>query len=275
MRKNKFARKTSVLIVFLCLLFGPSILAPTVLHADVQTRAVEYEHNGVQLEGYLAFDDSLEGTQPGVMIVHQWMGLGHYEKQRARQLADMGYVAFAADIYGADTRPETTHEASLASSTFRDDRGKYRRRLKRSLDVLADIDQVNSDELAAIGYCFGGTGVLELARSKNQSGPTPDAVVSFHGGLSNPNPDDAKNIQSTVQVHHGAKDQHVTQDDVLSFWNEMDKHASIEWDLNVYSNANHGFTEANTDAYNERADQLSWQRMRRLFDEVFNQEDDI
>jgi dienelactone hydrolase len=244
-----------------CLVLVGSLVTVTSLRGDVATETVTYEYNGVQFEGYFAVDTAIEGPRPGVMVVHQWMGLGDYEKKRARQLAEMGYVAFAADVYGSDTRPETTHEAALASSTFRENRNRYRRRLNRSLDVLRNQSQVDADRLAAIGYCFGGTGVLELARS----GADVDAVVSFHGGLTNPTPEDASNIQAAVQVHHGAEDANVTQQHVRSFWDEMNQYATVDWDLRVYSNAKHGFTESHSDAYNERADRLSWSAMKRLF----------
>jgi len=255
------------IFVFVLLLSGMAF-GPEHGKAEVITRTVSYEHNGVELEGYLAYDDSYDGKRPGVMIVHQWLGLGSYEKRRARKLARLGYVAFAADVYGSDTRPETTHQASLASSTFRKNRNLYRRRLQQSLDVLHSMDRVNSEYLAAIGYCFGGTGVLELARS----GADVEAVVSFHGGLTNPNPGDANNIQAVVQVHHGARDPHVTQDHLVSFWNEMKK-AEADWDVRIYSNTYHSFTEkragddpSNGSAYNARADRISWNAMKRLFE---------
>lgn len=253
--------------LFVCLVFLMSgLLAIHPARAEIITEDVIYDHNGVVLKGYVAYDDSAGGTRPGVMVVHQWMGLGDYEKMRARRLAKLGYVAFAADVYGADTRPNTTHEASLASSTFRENRNLYRRRLKVSLMRMKTLDRVDENRLAAIGYCFGGTGVLELARS----GAQLDAVLSFHGGLTNPRPEDARNIRATVQVHHGAEDSNVTQQHVLSFWTEMKKYASVEWDLNVYSNAPHGFTEPGTEAYNERADHLSWKAMKQLFEAQFS-----
>lgn len=251
---KRFVLFASVVVIMVCLVVPLS-------RAKVVTRSIPYEYGGVEFDGYLAVDTSMKGTRPGVLIVHQWMGLGKYEKMRARQLAKLGYVAFAADVYGSDTRPETTHQASLASSTFREDRNLYRRRLKQSLMVLKSRNRVDSDRVAAIGYCFGGTGVLELARSEADVG----AVVSFHGGLSNPNPKDARKIEAAVQVHHGAEDPHVTQEHVISFWNEMTEYASTDWQLNVYSDATHGFTESGTKAYNKRADRLSWQAMKRLF----------
>lgn len=252
------------LIVFL-LATSTFLFAVEATAAEVTTRAVTYHHNGIELEGYLARPEGLDQERPGVMIVHQWMGLGDYEKSRARQLAKLGYVAFAADVYGSDTRPETTHKASLAASTFRENRNLYRRRLNASLDRLRKFKPVNPDHLAAIGYCFGGTGVLELARS----GADVDAVVSFHGGLANPNPRDAADIRAKVQVHHGAEDPHVTRQHLLSFWDEMSKHATVDWTVRVYSDAPHGFTEPGTEAYTKRADRLSWKAMKRLFRDLF------
>lgn len=256
----------SLAFVLLTAIVAP-LRATTPMKPDLSTETINYSHNGTDFQGYLAKPANLDDPRPGVMIVHQWMGLGAYEKKRARQLAEMGYVAFAVDVYGADTRPNTTHEASLASSTFREDRNRYRRRLEHSLGVMRNMESVNGDEVAAIGYCFGGTGVLELARA----GADVDAVVSFHGGLANPNPRDAANIEATVQVHHGAEDPHVTQEDVRSFWDEMNEYAEVDWTLNVYSNAPHGFTESGTDAYTKRADELSWQSMKRLFDETLTE----
>lgn len=255
--------KRTLLGLLVSLLF---VLGTQPVFAEVTTRTITYDHSGTTLKGYLARPGNTEGQRPGVMVVHQWMGLGDYEKKRARQLAELGYVAFAADIYGADTRPTTTHEASLAASTFRKDRNLYRHRLQRSLEKMRDLESVEPTNVAAMGYCFGGTGVLELARS----GADVEAVVSFHGGLANPNPKDAGNIKATVQVHHGAEDPHVTRDDVRSFWNEMNNHAEVDWTLNVYSDAPHGFTEHGTDAYDERADELSWRAMKRLFGETLS-----
>ncbi|MFB6345175.1 MAG: dienelactone hydrolase family protein [bacterium] len=255
--------RTTLIILLLISVTLFTFVGPS--HAEIVTKNLTYHHNGTELEGYLAYDDELDQPRPGVLIVHQWMGLGDYEKRRARQLAEIGYTAFAADVYGSDTRPTTTHEASLASSTFRKNRSLYRKRLRVSLNTMRSLEQTDPDNLAAIGYCFGGTGVLELARS----GAPIEAAVSFHGGLENPHPEDAGNITARIQVHHGAKDPHVTQDHVLSFWNEMNKYASVDWDLNVYSDAPHGFTESGSDAYNKRADRLSWKRMSRLFEDVF------
>lgn len=243
----------------------------TAVRAEVRTETVHYTHEGEELRGYVAYDDAVEGPRPGVMVVHQWKGLTEYERRRARQLAELGYVGFAADVYGADTRPATSHEAALASGTFREDRRLYRRRLIAGLDFMRSRKRVDEDDLAAIGYCFGGTGVLELARS----GVDLDAVVSFHGGLSTPNPDQTGPVNTAVQVHHGARDPNVTQQDLISFWNEFNR-TDADWDVRIYSNAVHSFTQKNAgdepstgQAYNRRADRLSWKAMKQLFEDTF------
>jgi dienelactone hydrolase len=246
--------------IFLCAGIGTA-------SGKVITKEHSYSYNGTEFQGYMARPADTDLQRPGVLVVHQWKGLTGYERKRARMLAELGYVAFAGDIYGADTRPATDHEAALASKTFRENRALYRRRVRAALNQLRSLNYVDGTNLGAIGYCFGGTGVLELARS----GADVEAVVSFHGGLSNPNPQDAKNIQAIVQVHHGAKDPYVSQKSVVSFWNEMKK-ANPDWTLNVYSDAVHSFTEkkagddpSSGSAYNARADRLSWTAMKRLF----------
>jgi len=238
----------------------------------IETETVTYQDGEVTMRGYRAYPAGQEEARPGILIIHQWKGLGDYEKRRARQLARMGYVAFAGDIYGADTRPSTNHEAAMASSTFRENRNFYRKRAKLALNVLRDDDRVRTDDLAAIGYCFGGTGVLELARS----GTRLDAVVSFHGGLTKPAPEENQTIHPVVQVHHGANDPHVSQQNVRAFWDEM-KNSDADWDLNIYGHAVHSFTRegagddpSSGSAYNPRADRLSWQRMQSLFQRVFS-----
>lgn len=239
--------------------------------AEITTSEHTYTSGGVEFQGYLARPEEVNEERPGILVVHQWKGLTEYERRRGRQLAELGYVAFAGDIYGADTRPKTNHKAALASKTFRKNRNLYRTRVRDALDELRSLAGVRGYDLAAIGYCFGGTGILELARS----GADVDAVVSFHGGLSNPNPEDAKNIQAAVQIHHGAKDPHVFRDAVRSFWSEMNE-SDADWTLNVYSDAVHSFTQkgagsdpSNGSAYNPRADRLSWGAMKRLFEKEF------
>ncbi len=145
---------------------------------------------------------------PGVLIVHQWMGLTDHEKETANRLAEAGYVAFACDIYGKNDRPAGPADAGKFAGKFKGDIALFRQRLEAALDVLKNQPEVDASSLAVIGYCFGGTGALELARS----GADVKAVISFHGGLSTPNPQDAKNIKGTILVCHGGDDVNVPDD---------------------------------------------------------------
>ena len=256
--------------------FALSLLFITLLasnaRAALRTEYVEYKEGGTTLEGYLAYDDAVKGPRPGVLVVHEWWGLNDYAKKRADQLAGLGYVAFAADIYGKGVRPKTPQEAGALASKFRgQDRSLMRARARAALDVLKKNPLVDPKRVAAIGYCFGGTVALELARS----GADVAGTVSFHGGLDTPNPADAKNIKGKVLALAGADDPYVKAEQRLAFEDEMRK-AGVDWYLTVYSGAVHGFTnpENGTDnskgsAYNEKADRRSWQAMKDFFAEIF------
>ncbi len=167
----------------------------TVSQAEIRTEVVEYKDGDVTLEGFvLGFG---EGRQvAGSPCVHQWTGLTRYEKGRCRQLAELGYVAFAVDVYGKGIRPTAMQDAAKQAGMYKTDRQLYRRRLTVGLEQLKARPNVAANHLGAIGYCFGGTGVLELARS----GAPVSGVVSFHGGLDSPTPADGKNIKSSVMI---------------------------------------------------------------------------
>jgi len=239
--------------------------------AKIVTQTVEYQQGDTTLEGYLAFDDSITGKRPGVLVVHQWMGLTDYEKHRAEQLAQLGYVAFCADIYGKGVRPKDTGEAGPLAGKYKGDRALLRARVNAALDVLEKNQFVDSKRVAAIGYCFGGTTVIELARS----GADIAGVVSFHGGLDSPTPADGKNIKSKVLVCHGADDPFVKPSDLAAFEDEM-RQANVDWTLIKFGGAVHSFTQpmAGNDnskgaAYNEKADKRSWEAMKAFFAEIF------
>jgi dienelactone hydrolase len=251
----------------MAVLVGTSGLAT----AAVKTQVVEYQEGGTTLEGYLACDDAVQGKRPGVLVVHEWTGLGDYVKARARQLAEMGYLAFAADIYGKGVHPRTPQEAAAESGKYKQDRQLMRARVQASLAVLVANPLCDPKRVAAIGYCFGGTCVLELARS----GADIAGVVSFHGGLDTPTPEDAKQIKCKVLVLHGGDDPHVPVKDVEAFENEM-RAGGVDWQLVVYGGAVHGFTnsalgndKSRGAAYDEKADRRSWEAMKAFFAEVF------
>lgn len=253
------------------LAFGVAMLiGVNAANAAVQTKVVEYKQGNAVLEGYLAWDDAVQGQRPGVLVVHEWTGLGDYAKVRARKLAEMGYVAFAIDIYGKGIRPKTPQEAAAQSGIYKKDRALLRARAQAGLDVLRGNSMCDCKRVAAIGYCFGGTCVLELARS----GTDIASVVSFHGGLDTPTPADAKNIRCKVLVLHGGDDPHVPRKDVDAFEDEM-RAGGVDWQLVIYGGAVHGFTnpasgndKSRGAAYNAQADWRSWEAMKAFFAEV-------
>lgn len=235
--------------------------------AELKTQLIEYQQGDAVLEGYLAYDDSFPDKRPGILVVHEWMGLNDYAKLRADMLAKLGYVAFAADIYGKGIRPQTAQAAGKESAKYKNDLPLLRARAQAALDVLKSQSRVDPWRLAAIGYCFGGTTVLELARS----GAELKGVVSFHGGLSTPTPEDAGKIKAEILALHGADDPFVPQKEVSAFVKEM-KQAKVKFRLIQYRGVVHGFTnpankgELPGAKYNAEADQKSWQAMRKFLE---------
>jgi dienelactone hydrolase len=239
--------------------------------AGVHTEVVEYRHGETVLEGYLAYDDSVKGVRPGVLVVHEWWGLNAYARKRTEELARLGYIAFALDMYGKGIRPTDREGASNQARIYRSDRSLMRERARAGLEVLKGHRLTDKKRVAAIGYCFGGGTALELARS----GADVAGVVSFHGGLDTPEPAVSRNIKGKVLVLHGGDDPFVPAEDVLGFQEEMRK-AGVDWHMVTYGGAVHSFTnpKAGDDpsrgsAYNERADRRSWEAMKAFFREIF------
>jgi dienelactone hydrolase len=237
----------------------------------IHTETVDYQQGGATLEGFLAYDDSLSGKRPGVLIIHQWQGITDYEKMRAKMLAQMGYVAFCADIYGKDARPQTLQDAGAEAGKFKKDRQFLRQRANAGLDELKQNDLVDPNRIAAIGYCFGGTAAIELARS----GAQLNGVVSFHGGLDSPTPADGNNIKCKLLILAGADDPFEKPDDLAAFEKEM-RDSKVDWQIVFYGGAVHAFTQPDVDKlnlpgakYNEKADKRSWQAMKDFFAEIF------
>jgi dienelactone hydrolase len=252
-------------------LVGVVMTVATVARGEVRSKVVEYKQGDTTLEGFLAWDDAAAGKRPGVLVVHQWMGLTEYERMRAQQLAGLGYVAFAVDVYGKGVRPKSAGEAGPLAGKYKGNRALLRARAIAGLDVLRANGMVDPKRIAAIGYCFGGTTVLELARS----GADVAGVVSFHGGLDAPGPTDGKGIKARVLVLHGADDPFNQAKDIAAFQQEM-RSGGVDWQMVYYGGAVHSFTqkEAGDDpskgaAYNATADRRSWQALKDFLGEIF------
>jgi dienelactone hydrolase len=249
-----------------------SALLISASHAALVEETVNYQQGGVTLEGIRIYDNASSDKRPAVLIIHQWTGLTDYEKGRARQLAELGYNVLAADIYGQGIRP-VPPEAGKEAGKYKSDRKLFRARIDAALEVLKSDARTEPSKIAAIGYCFGGTGVIELARS----GAEVAGVVSFHGALGSAPGFAAEKgkIPAKILVLHGAVDPHVPSDEVAAFVKEMND-AGADWQLNAYSGAVHSFTQkmagddpSKGSAYNAQADARSWEAMKSFFGEIF------
>jgi dienelactone hydrolase len=238
--------------------------------ARIATGPVDYALDGTALQGYLAVDEASTERRPGVLVIHDWLGVGDYVQVRAQMLARLGYVALAADIYGAELRP-TMQEAAGVAKRFYADAALVRARAAAGLTELRDHPLVDPSRIAVIGYCFGGFVALELARS----GAEVVGVVTFHGALSTQSPQDAANIRGKVLVLAGAADPVVPDDQVREFEDAMRAAPDVDWQLVHYSGAMHAFTQPDVNtpdhgaAYQQAADRRSWVAMRAFFDEIF------
>ena len=253
-----------VLTIILALMFaGP-------VQAKLVTQTVAYHQDGTVFEGYLAYDDLSRARRPGVLVVHEWWGLNDYAKERARQLAALGYVALAADMYGQGAVTGDPQEAAKWSGELK---GKpvLRARAQAALKVLAENPLVDPRRLAAIGFCFGGTTVLELA----YSGANLMGVVSFHGGLPLPQPGEMKHLKARILVLHGADDPHVPAGEVAA-WQAAMRQAGADWQLICFGGAVHSFSnpaagsdKARGAAYDAPAARRSWRYLQSFFQELF------
>lgn len=249
--------------------FGIALLSAGASGAIV-TKNVSYREGGTVLEGKLVYDDK-KTNRPCVIVVHDWNGPDAYELGRAKQLAGMGYTALVADIYGRGVRPKNNQESAAESGKYGADRALTRRRIGAAVRYAMGQPQVDKKRIAAIGYCFGGMVVLELARM----GAKVQGVASFHGNLSNPKPNDALLIRTQVLVLHGAADPLVPKAQVAAFEAEMKK-AKKPYKLIAYPNAVHSFSlkHAGNDpstgvAYNAEADRKSWAELTAFLKRVF------
>ena len=236
----------------------------------IQERMVEYEHGGALLEGVFACDDGVAGPRPAVMIVHAWAGRSGFECDKALALAGLGYAGFAVDLYGKGVLGASVEENAGLMQPFLDDRSLLQSRLTTALETLKSQPEVDNDRIAAIGYCFGGLCVLDMARI----GTDIKGVASFHGLFGAPGNTAGTKIKAKVLALHGHEDPMVPVDAVVALENELTE-AGADWQIHVYGNTLHAFTnpEANNPdlgaIYDSSADKRSWQTLLNFLDEVF------
>jgi dienelactone hydrolase len=236
----------------------------------MQTHAIDYKDRDKTFEGYVAYDESVNGRRPAVIVSHAWAGQTAFEQDKARQLAALGYVGFALDLYGKGIRGSNPPENARLMQPFLDDRAMLGRRMAAAVSEVKKLPQVDPARIAAIGYCFGGLCVLDLARSGTKD---VRGVVSFHGLLGAP-PKSAARIHASVLALHGYDDPMATPEQLVAFGSEMSR-AEADWQVHAYGGTVHAFTnpEANMPEsgiqYKAVADQRSWTAMRNFLLEVF------
>jgi len=242
-------------------------IATVSAEAAVQTKQVNYKHGDMECHGMLAWDDSIEGPRPGVLVVHEWWGLDAYAKRRTEMLAKLGYVAFAADMYGEGKTVSHPKDAGEMATKVRSNVEDWRKRGLEALNVLTSQPMCDKTKVAAIGYCFGGSTVQQLAFA----GTDLKAVASFHGGLVQPTPEQVKAAKAEILICNGADDTFIPAMAIKSFRESLDK-GGAKYEFISYPGARHSFTVPEADShgveglkYNKEADEKSWADMLKLF----------
>jgi dienelactone hydrolase len=237
----------------------------------IQSKTIDYKDGDTELQGYVAWDDAAEGQRPGVMVSHAWAGRSDFENNKAEELAKLGYVGFAIDNFGKGVLGTSTEENSALIQPFLEDRKMLQGRMQNALDVLKGLDQVDDAQVAAIGFCFGGLCVLDLARS----GADVNGVVSFHGLFGSPGNTSGNKIKAKVLALHGWDDPMATPDQVVSLGEELSG-MDADWQLHGYGNTMHAFTNPDANdpefgtVYSADADRRSWNAMQYFLSEVFD-----
>jgi dienelactone hydrolase len=242
--------------------------------AAIVAKNIDYQVEGTIMKGFIAYDDGIKGQRPGVLVVHEWWGLNDYARTRARMLAKLGYTAFALDMYGEGKQAKHPDDANKFSSEVMKNQPLAKARFQAALDLLRKDKTVDPQRIAAVGYCFGGAVILEMARS----GMNLAGVASFHGMLATANPAQAGAVKAKLLLMTGAADPFVPADQIAQFKKEMDA-AKVDYRLIEYPGAKHGFTNPDADkygkefnlplAYNKDADQASWNEMQEFFQQIF------
>lgn len=242
------------------------LLAVTTVEAAVQTKQVTYKHGDLDCHGFLAWDDAIEGPRPGVLVVHEWWGLDAYARRRTEMLAKLGYIAFAADMYGEGKTVNHPKDAGEMAGKVRMNVEDWKKRGLAALNVLTSQPLCDKTKLAAIGYCFGGSTVQQLAFS----GADLKAIASFHGGLVQPTADQAKAAKAEILICNGADDSFIPATAIKSFREALDQ-GGAKYNFISYPGARHSFTVPEADShgieglkYNKEADEKSWADLQKL-----------
>jgi dienelactone hydrolase len=241
---------------------------------NVKGKTVDYSVNGVVMKGYLAYDKNIKGKRPGVLVVHEWWGLNDYARKRARMLAKLGYAALAVDMYGDGKQALHPDDAGKFSSELMKNFDVAKSRFIAAMDFLKQQPVVDPGQIAAIGYCFGGGLVLNMARQ----GVDLKGVASFHGGLTAVKPAQPGSVKAKILVLHGADDKFTTPEQIEAFKQEM-KTAGADYKFISYPGAMHSFTNPDADAYgkkfnlplayNAAADKRSWNELKGFLKKIF------
>lgn len=250
------------------------LMGATQSQAEIRTEEIQYESEGVELTGFVAWDDSIEKKRPGIIIVHEWWGHNDYVRNRAKMLAELGYVALAIDMYGDGKQANHPDEAGAFVKEATKNMDVAKARFLAGLEILKGSSKTDSSKIAAIGYCFGGSTVLNMARL----GTALKGVVSFHGSLGSNIKASAGDIKAKVLVCNGADDSFIPAEDITAFKEEMDQ-AGADYEVINYPGAKHSFTNPDADqyaqkfgmpiAYNKEADEQSWKDMQAFFKSIF------
>jgi dienelactone hydrolase len=252
------------------------MFATAAAHAAVQGKEVSYNANGTTLKGYIAYDDAVKGKRPGVLVIHEWWGHNEYARKRARMLAEHGYTALAVDMYGDGKQAHHPDDAQKFSSEVSKNAVLAKARFDAAYSLISNESTVDANNIGAIGYCFGGTVALNMARI----GEPLKVVVSFHGGLGTDTPAEAGKVKARIASFTGEDDPFIPATQVAAFRQEMDK-AGVSYKVVTYPGAKHAFTNPEADkfgqkfklplAYNAEADKASWTEGLAFLADTFKQ----
>jgi dienelactone hydrolase len=265
---KKYKKKEQIMKKYILLLFV--FIITSILQADVKTDSITYNDDDLELQGYFAHDQLLKAKRGGVLLIHDKNGHDAFIRERADELASLGYVVFALDMFGKGKLAKDASEANdLVAPFLGEDRQLMRHRANLGFEILSQHKKVDPTRIAAVGYGFGGITVLELVRS----GQNILAAANFYGNLSTQTPEDARNIKGSVLILQGSEDKMVSQDEIAAFRLEM-KEANVDWQMNIYGGAlsgfsvyDHGFDTSEDEAYNYNADKRSWEALKVILRE--------